>query len=111
MARLVGALEVLYAQEALQAKEGDHAGARATQERAEPLIQRLSELGSASVTGPTRIRLAALAELRRKSQQRIGAEMARLRQELIRTRAIQTRLKRLAPAYGRGVERRLSLVA
>jgi hypothetical protein len=104
MTRLVGALELLSAQEALQAKAGNHAGARATQQRAAPLIQRLAELGAAAVTGPTRIRLAALAEQRRQSQVRMGAELVRIRQELARTRVIQNRLKRLAPAYGRRSE-------
>jgi hypothetical protein len=112
MTRLVGALELLYAQEAVQSKAGQHAAARATQERSAPLIQRLAELGSSAVNGPTRIRLAALAEQRRQSRGRMEAEMARIRQELARTRVIQNRLKRIAPAYGRRGESqsRLALV-
>jgi hypothetical protein len=112
MTRLVGALELLYAQEAVQSREGHHAAARATQQRSAPLIQRIAELGAAAVTGPTRIRLAALAEHRRQSQVRMAAELARLRQEMARTRAIQARLKRIAPAYGRrsDAQPRLALV-
>ena len=101
MTRLVGALELLSAQETVQSREGNFPAARATQKRAEPLIQRIAELGSAAVTGPTRIRLAALAEQRRQSQVRMGAEIDRIRRELDRTRTIQNRLKRIAPAYGR----------
>ena len=112
MTRLVGALELLYAQEAVQSREGHHAAARATQQRSAPLIQRIAELGAAAVTGPTRIRLAALAEHRRQSQVRMAAELARLRQEMARIRVIQNRLKRIAPAYGRrsDAQPRLALV-
>ena len=112
MTRLVGALELLYAQEAVQSREGHHAAARATQQRSAPLIQRIAELGAAAVTGPTRIRLAAQAEHRRQSQVRMAAELARLRQEMARIRVIQNRLKRIAPAYGRrsDAQPRLALV-
>jgi len=70
LARLVGALERLVDQEAIQAVAGDHVGILATQGRAAPIVRRLAELGHRATTPDTRARLARIADHQRPSRAR-----------------------------------------
>lgn len=99
LARLVGALERLVAQEAIQAVAGDHAGVLATQRRATPIVLRLAELGRQATTPATRVRLAGIADRRRETQHFLANRITSVRAELARTRTFQHRLKKVAPAY------------
>jgi len=99
LARLVGALERLVDQEAIQAVAGDHVGILATQGRAAPIVRRLAELGHRATTPDTRARLARIAERRRETQQFMSRRITSVRAELARNRTFQHRLRKVAPAY------------
>ena len=99
--RLLGALEDLAAQEAMQLAGENYAAVRQTQERAEPLVTELARLGGSAVTTALRPRLEALLERRRKNEARLTAQIARVREALALTQTHQRRLAHIAPAYGR----------
>ncbi len=113
LTRLVGALERLVAQEAIQAVAGDRAGLLDTQERVAPIVRRLAELGGRATTPATRVRLAGVANRRRETQQFLASRITSVLAELDRNRTFQYRLKRVAPVYRtRGpVARRLLAVS
>jgi hypothetical protein len=97
--RLLGALEVLFDQEAIHVSVGDHAGVLATQSRITPIIERLAQLCSSTANASLRGRAAVLLAKRKVTEDGLAAHIARIREELNRTRAIQNRLSKIAPAY------------
>jgi urocanate hydratase len=113
--RLLTVLERLADQEALFVASGDHAGVVRTQQKATPVVERLATLGAGVVDARAHARVATLLEKRQRSQQALAAQMAQVREELLRTRASQNRLSSIAPLYvglaKRGVARRLCAVS
>jgi uncharacterized protein YicC (UPF0701 family) len=97
--RLLGALEVLFDQEAIQVANADHAGVLGAQERITPIVERLSHLCSESANAAIRAKVAVLLAKRRVTEDGLAAHIARIRGELNRTHAAQHRLARIAPAY------------
>jgi hypothetical protein len=113
--RLLQALETLVEQEAVQIASGDHCGVLRTQRRATPVVERLAQIGARAADPAAHARIAVLLERRQRSQERLAAQIGRIREELSRTAASQHRLARIAPVYisgtGRCVPRRLSAVS
>jgi hypothetical protein len=99
-ARLLAALEDLVAQEALLLRAADFAGVLATQERAAPLIERLTALAT-TADAAVRVRVGAVLALRSRSLEWLGSEMARVREELQGMQAGRRRLAQCAPVYSR----------
>jgi|HubBroStandDraft_5_1064220.scaffolds.fasta_scaffold279377_2 hypothetical protein len=106
--RLLTALEKLVEQESLQVTQGDHGAVLRTQQRATPIVERLVELGARVVDPSAHNRVVALLEKRQRSQQLLAVQMARVREELARTRASQNRLASIAPVYVGQARRRLT---
>jgi hypothetical protein len=106
--RLLTALEKLVEQETLQVDQGDHGAVLRTQQRATPIVERLVELGSRVVDASAHSRVVGLLEKRQRSQQLLAVQMARVREELARTRASQNRLASIAPVYVGQARRRLT---
>jgi hypothetical protein len=97
--RLVEALEKLGDQEALQVEHGDHAGVLETRLRMTPLVATLREVGIGAVDAPTRARVAAVAQRRRQSRERLALHVGHLRDELSRTTSGLRMLARVVPLY------------
>jgi hypothetical protein len=97
--RLLGALEVLFDQEAIHVSNGDHAGALSAQARITPVIEKLASLCSDSDSAALRGRVALLFEKRRLTQEGLAAQVARIRESLNHNHAAQRRLAKVAPAY------------
>jgi hypothetical protein len=98
-ARLLAALEDLVAQEAVQLRAADFPGVLATQERAAPLIGRLAALAT-TADAAVRVRIAGVLALRSRSLDWLGAEMARVRDELSAMQVSRRRVAQIAPVYG-----------
>lgn len=113
--RLLAVLERLADQEALQVASGDHDAVVRTQKRATPVVERLAKLGANVVDALAHARVVTVLEKRQHSQQVLAAQIARVREELMRARASQNRLSSIAPVYvglaRRGVARRLCAVS
>ncbi len=113
--RLLTALERLADQEALHVASGDHGGVVRTQQKATPVVERLAMLGAGIVDARAYARVVSLLEKRQRSQQALAAQMAQVREEMLRTRASQNRLSSIAPVYvgmaSRRVARRLCAVS
>ncbi|HZZ18121.1 MAG TPA: hypothetical protein VFE25_02070 [Opitutaceae bacterium] len=97
--RLLGALEVLFDQEAIHVAGADHAGILAAQSRITPVIERLASLCSDSANAALRGRVAVLLEKRRVTEDGLAAHIARIREDLNRNHAATRRLAKVAPAY------------
>lgn len=113
--RLLCALERLVDEESVRVAVGDHAGLLRTQQRTTPVVVRLAELGGQISDPAAHRRVAALLEKRQRSQQLLAVQMGKVREELIRARASQSRLAAIAPVYlgraRRRLERRLCAVS
>jgi hypothetical protein len=97
--RLLGALEVLFDQEAIHVAKADHAGVLGAQERITPIIERLAHLCTESANAAIRAKVGVLLAKRRVTEDGLAAHIARIRAELSRTHAAQHRLATIAPAY------------
>jgi len=107
ISRLVAALETLVEHEALQVESRDHAAVQRTQRKAGIIVQRLAEIGSAPADADTRSRVARLLQKRSRTQLRIAARLAELREELARVGNGRSMLASLIPLYG-GARRPMS---
>jgi hypothetical protein len=99
MMRLLGALEVLFDQEAIHVSSGNHAGILAAQARITPVIERLASLSGTSDNAAMRGRVAVLLAKRKVSEDGMAAHLARIREELNRTHMARRTLAKVAPAY------------
>jgi hypothetical protein len=109
--RLLAALEDLAAQESFQLAGEDYNAVRRTQARAEPLIAELVRFGGSAVTSDIRPRLEALLARRQRNQDHLNAQVANVRDALVRTEASRRRIDQIAPAYGVRPSRRKRAVA
>ena len=99
MTRLLGALEVLFDQEAIHVSSGNPAGILAAQARITPVIERLSSLCRDSDSAAMRGRVAVLLAKRKATEDAMAAHIARIREDLNRTHVARRRLAKVAPAY------------
>jgi hypothetical protein len=97
--RLLGALEVLFDQEAIHVSSRDKAGILEVQSRITPVIERLATLGSKSDSAAIRGRVAVLLAKRKVTEDGLAAHISRIREDLIQTHAAQRRLAKVAPVY------------
>lgn len=101
MFRLLGALEDLVTQEAMQLAGENFEAVRQTQERAAPLVTELARLGRMTAIPAVRPRIEALLARRRQNQERLSGQIQRVREALQGTQAKRLRIAQIAPAYGR----------
>jgi hypothetical protein len=100
LARLLSALEDLSEHETLLLRAEDYTGVLETQQRAAPVVERLTRLADAA-DGKTRQRIAAVLAKRQRSYDWLSAKIACVRGELRELQASQRRIAQIAPAYGR----------
>jgi hypothetical protein len=72
------------------------------------VVERLASIGARSADAEAHARVATLLEKRQRSQQFLAVQIARVREELARTRESQQRLARIAPVYVGQAKRRLA---
>lgn len=100
LARLLGSLEDLVAQERIALEAEDFTTVHELQLRTSPLIGRIAELASAA-DRPMRDRLVSVLEQRQREQEKLAARMAEIRSQLGQLDGSRRRLTQIAPAYGR----------
>jgi hypothetical protein len=110
VARLLGALEVLYDREAALIAAGDHRGLLKAQERSRAVLDGLRDLGGEIDGAEAQALGARVLEVRRRNQERIAARVSVLRGDLCTVQASQRRLAMVVPAYGRGRGRAASRI-
>ena len=98
-ARLLVALEELVAQEAGRLEARDFAAVVRIQERAAPLIEHLAVHGREISDEAFRARVRAVLARRQRTGEWLGAQLARVREELRQTVIAQRRMAQMAPAY------------
>ncbi|HWL16857.1 MAG TPA: hypothetical protein VNR00_14715 [Opitutus sp.] len=99
--RLVDALDDLVLQEAASLAHGDYDALQAIQERADPVVAGLSDLGSDVADERARARVAGLLARRQHSMEFLESQLAVARAELAALQESATRVAQIAPAYGR----------
>ncbi len=97
--RLVGAVEVLMAQESAMVAAGRRKGVVEIMRRAAPLFQRLANLGMVALDADLRQRMSKVAETRRRTRHFLETQMNQVAEEIVRVKSAQQRLRRIAPAY------------
>jgi hypothetical protein len=97
--RLLTALEDLAGQESVMLHSLDFVEAVAIQERAGPLIEKLSSLAVDPEVAALRPRVASLIARREQNRHFLDAQLARLQSELRRIDEARARLARVAPVY------------
>jgi hypothetical protein len=103
--RLVGALEILVAEEQCVVRSGEIDKIRAVQQRADPIVMRLAELRNdpkvtARDTEPVLPRLAALQARRATSLEMMDTRLAEMRATLVALSSARSRLNHLGHTYG-----------
>lgn len=98
--RLVSALDELITREAATVAEHDYEAVRQIQERAEPVVQALAELGKDIADEVARARVAGLLARRQHSIDVIESQLATARAELMAVQESTSRISRIAPVYG-----------
>lgn len=102
--RLLGALEDLVHQERVAVHAGDHERLRFLQERTEPLIAALVELGAPAAHPAIRARLGALLRCRENWLAQLEDQIATTRAALDEICARRSQLDRIRPAYRSAAE-------
>jgi NAD-dependent DNA ligase len=98
--RLVSALDELITREAATVAEHDYEAVREIQERAEPVVQAIADLGPEIADEVARARVAGLLARRQHSIDVIESQLATARAELMAVQESTSRVSRIAPVYG-----------
>ncbi|MEO6004635.1 MAG: hypothetical protein ABIZ04_14700 [Opitutus sp.] len=99
--RLVGALDDLVTQEAATLAERNFEGAVEIQERAEPLVSAIADLGAVVADAVARARVAGLLARRQHNIDFLESQLATARAELMAIQGSALRVAQIAPVYGR----------
>ncbi len=99
--RLLAALEDFAAQETAVLAARDFAEFARIQRRAAPLVELLGRRGPAIADSAFRARVRGLLERRRQTDDHLGVEIARAKEELQRTRESEQRVAQISSVYGR----------
>ena len=99
--RLVGALDDLVTQEAATLAERDYEAAIKIQDRAEPLVSAIVDLGAVVADAVARARVAGLLARRQHSIDLLESQLATARAELMAVQESTLRVSQIAPVYGR----------
>jgi hypothetical protein len=99
-ARLLAALEELWAQEATLLQAREFTGACAVLERAAPLVQQVCRLAAEPGMASLRPEVAALLTRREKNRLILEEQIAQMRRQMRQIEEARHRLARVAPAYG-----------
>jgi NAD-dependent DNA ligase len=98
--RLVSALDELISQEAATVAEHDYEAVRNIQQRVEPVVHAIAELGQEVADEVARARVAALLARRQHSIDVIECQLATARAELMAVQESTSRVSRIGPVYG-----------
>lgn len=98
--RLLGALEDLTNQETVLLRSEDYTGVLEIQQRAAPVVERLTRLADVA-DAATRARVSAVLAKRQRSYDWLSAKISCVRGELRELQVSQRRVSQLAPVYGR----------